>query len=93
VTSERDIERYLIGEVERHGGVALKFTGARGMPDRIVLLPGGRIAFVEVKRPGQRARKLQAYWLGVFEWYGFPTATVSTPSEVDALMRALSHEE
>lgn len=86
---EKDVEQRLIDGAEALGGTAIKFTGARGLPDRIVLLPGGRIAFVEVKRPGQRARKLQEYWLGVFARYGFRTAVVSTPSEVDTLLRGM----
>lgn len=89
MTTERDVEQYLIDEAEKLGGTAVKFTGARGLPDRIVLLPGGRTAYVEVKRPGKRAKKLQAYWLRVLAGYGALTATVSTPSEVDALLQRM----
>lgn len=50
---ERDIERALSVMVRRHGGLCLKWVcpGWAGVPDRIVLLPGGRVIFVEVKRP------------------------------------------
>ena len=50
---ESEIERYLTGEVEKRGGQCLKFLPdyARGMPDRIVLLPGGVSFWAETKRP------------------------------------------
>lgn len=57
---EKTIEKKLADAVKGRGGLAPKFTspGFDGMPDRIVLLPGGRMAFVEVKapRPLQEAR-------------------------------------
>ncbi|ENC2022833.1 VRR-NUC domain-containing protein [Escherichia albertii] len=60
MTYEREslIEKYLVAEVKKAGGVALKFVspGRRSVPDRIVLLPGGRIVFVECKAPGKPAR-------------------------------------
>lgn len=47
------IERHLVNEVKKAGGIAYKFTspGRRGVPDRIVLLPNGKIIFVECKAP------------------------------------------
>ena len=58
---EKTIERKLTDAVKKRGGMAPKFTspGFDGMPDRIVLLPGGRMAFVEVKAPGKIPRPLQ----------------------------------
>jgi hypothetical protein len=58
---ESYIEKRLVQEVKKRGGLAMKFVspGLDGVPDRIVLLPGGRIAFVEVKAPGQKMRPLQ----------------------------------
>ena len=54
--SEQQIEKRLIKKVKEFGGKALKFIspGLRGVPDRIVLLPGARIYFVELKRPGEK---------------------------------------
>lgn len=62
---EKDIEAQLRRTVERHGGKCLKWVcpGWRGVPDRIVLLPGGRIHFVETKRPkGGKLDPLQIKW-------------------------------
>lgn len=52
---EKTIEKKLADAVKARGGLAPKFTspGFDGMPDRIVLMPGGRMAFVEVKAPGK----------------------------------------
>ena len=54
---EKVIEHKLLTEVKKIGGLALKFVspGYDGVPDRIVLLPGGKIGFVEVKAPGRKA--------------------------------------
>ena len=62
---EKDIEAKLRRAVERQGGRCLKWVcpGWRGVPDRIVLLPGGRVHFVETKRPkGGKLDPLQVKW-------------------------------
>ena len=58
---EKVIERKLTLMVKKQGGICPKFVspGFDGMPDRIVLLPGSHMAFVEVKAPGQKPRALQ----------------------------------
>ncbi|MBG6243514.1 MAG: VRR-NUC domain-containing protein [Candidatus Symbiopectobacterium sp. Dall1.0] len=58
---ESTIEKHLIAEVKKAGGIAYKFVspGRRGVPDRLVVLPGGRVLFVECKAPGQKARPAQ----------------------------------
>jgi hypothetical protein len=60
---EKDIEQKLSAKVKAMGGMAIKFTspGMDGMPDRLILLPGGRIAFVEMKAPGEQMRPLQLW--------------------------------
>ena len=59
--TEKIIEQKLLKAVKVLGGIAPKFVspGFDGMPDRMVLLPMGRIAFVEVKAPGKKPRPLQ----------------------------------
>lgn len=55
---ESSIENNLVKKVKAAGGTAYKFTspGRRGVPDRLVLLPGGRAIFVECKAPGEHPR-------------------------------------
>ena len=48
---EREVEGYLVRRVEEMGGMCPKFESVRGWPDRIVILPGGILAWVETKRP------------------------------------------
>ena len=77
-TLEKDIERKLGDIVKKHGGKCLKWVcpGWRGVPDRIVLLPGGKVIFAELKRPkGSRVDPLQMKWrewlvkLGFSVWF------------------------
>lgn len=58
---ERDIEAYLREQVKAVGGWAPKWVspGNNGVPDRIVIFPGGRIVFVELKAPGKKPQPLQ----------------------------------
>ena len=58
---EKQIENKLTKSVKKHGGIAVKFVSPNydGMPDRLVLLPDGVFAFVELKAPGESPRPLQ----------------------------------
>ena len=58
---EKTVEKKLVSEVKKAGGICPKWVapGFDGVPDRIVMFPGGRIAFVEVKAPGEKPRPLQ----------------------------------
>lgn len=58
---ESTIEKHLVAEVKKAGGIAYKFVspGRRAVPDRLVLLPGGRMVFVECKAPGEKPRPEQ----------------------------------
>ena len=60
---EREIEKYLVDMARAQGGMALKFVspGCTGVPDCVVILPGGRVGFLELKAPGEKPRKEQAH--------------------------------
>lgn len=83
---EKTLENRLRLAVERAGGLCLKWTspGRRGVPDRMVLFPGGLIVFVELKRPGEkvRAQSLQDYWHDRLRQYDFIVRVLSQPEEI-----------
>lgn len=58
---ETAVEKHLTTEAKKRGGMSVKFVspGLDGVPDRLVLLPGGKLAFVELKAPGKKMRPLQ----------------------------------
>lgn len=58
---EKNIEGYLRDQAKKFGGRAYKFEspGNIGVPDRLVVFPGGRIFFVELKAPGKKPRPNQ----------------------------------
>lgn len=70
---ESKIEKYLKKEIELLSGKALKFVspGTSGVPDRIVLLPQGKIIFVELKAPGEKPRPMQEYRIKELKALGF----------------------
>lgn len=78
--SEADIERRLVAEVRKAGGLCLKFTSpsTRGVPDRIVLLPGGVMVFVELKAPGRKPTRLQRIMHERIRALGFRVAVVDS---------------
>lgn len=85
---EKDIEKKLRLMVERHGGLCLKWVcpGWSGVPDRIILLPGGHILFAETKRPkGGKVEKLQQWWRKKLNGLGFKAYIVWSEEDVEAL--------
>lgn len=93
---EKEIERKLKVLVEgRLGGACLKWVcpGWRGVPDRIVLLPGGRVHFVELKRPqGSKVEPLQVWWKRRLEKLGFNVWHIYTLTDLDRLGLILTSE-
>ena len=85
---EREIELKLRKATADRGGLCLKFTPSNwvGAPDRLVLLPGGAMGFVEVKAPGQRARPLQVARHEQLRKLGCYVAVLDDPAEVDAVL-------
>lgn len=92
---ERDIERALVGMVKRKGGFCLKWVcpGWAGVPDRIVLLPGGRVMFVETKRPkGEEPRALQKWWHKTIRGLGFQCWVVYSHEDIAKLTKYIEEE-
>lgn len=86
---ERDIEAYLRSKVASLGGVALKFTspGYVGVPDRLLLLPGGKILFVELKAPHGVLSERQKRTHDRFRSLGFTVYVCFDYEQVDSVLR------
>ena len=86
---EKDIEDYLVDKVIRLGGVAEKVTvlGSRGFFDRLIVLPGGRVIFCEVKKPrGGRMSPHQFLRANTYRALGVEVVRVDSKAEVDQLL-------
>ena len=88
---ERQIERKLVDAVKAIGGICPKWVspGFNGVPDRIVLLPTGRIGFVEVKSPGKKPRPLQAARRRLLERLGFLIFTLDSVEDIDFVLNKI----
>lgn len=85
---EKTIEMKLVREAGRMGGIAMKFTspGMAGVPDRLVLMPDGRAAFVELKAPGKKMRPLQKAWKAKLESLGFRVFCVDNEEQIKGVL-------
>ena len=85
---EKHIEQKLVQAVRQMGGLAPKFIspGWAGAPDRLILLPGGRLAFVEVKAPGKTLRPLQVRRKGQLEALGFRVYVIDHPNQIGGVL-------
>lgn len=85
---EKIIEQLLVKAVKNSGGIAPKLVspGFDGMPDRLVLLPGGKIGFVEVKAPGKELRPLQVARHGLLRRLGFKVYVLDAPEQIGGIL-------
>lgn len=90
---ETTVEKRLREKTEKAGGKAWKWVspGTVGVPDRILLLPGGRIVFVETKAPGRRPDPIQAYRIRQLQSLGFQVEVMDSKEEVDYFFEESSH--
>ncbi len=85
---EKTIEQHLVKAVKNSGGIAPKLVspGFDGIPDRLVLLPGGKIGFVEVKAPGKEPRPLQVARHGLLRRLGFKVYVLDDPKQIGGIL-------
>ena len=85
---EKQIEQKLVQETRKCGGICPKFTspGFAGMPDRMMLLPGGKMAFVELKAPGQKPRPLQAARHRLLRGLGFRVYVLDDEGQIEKII-------
>ena len=68
---ERQIEERVGNYVKAKQGQWIKLTGTKGIPDRMILLPQGKVGFLEMKRPGNKTSAMQDIWLDRLRALGF----------------------
>ena len=85
---EKETERKLVRAVKRVGGICPKFVspGMDGMPDRMILLQGGKIGFVEAKAPGRKPRILQVRRHRQLRNLGFPVFILDDPEQIPSIL-------
>ncbi len=85
---EKHIEQKLITAVKSMGGLCLKFISPSfdGVPDRLVLLPGGKIAFIELKAPGKKMRPLQVKRKRQLEQLGFLVYCIDNTEQIETAL-------
>jgi len=85
---ESTIENHLREEAKKRGGMAVKFVspGLNGVPDRLVLMPNGRMAFIELKAPGKTPRALQRKRKRQLEVLGFRVYVVDGLEQIGGIL-------
>ena len=88
---EKTIESKLVKAVKDKGGIAPKFVspGLDGVPDRLVLLPGGKIAFIELKATGKKLRPLQVRRKRQLENLGFSVYCIDRADQIGGILDAI----
>ena len=85
---EKTVEQKLVAAVRHMGGIAPKFVspGLDGVPDRLILLPGGKAGFVECKAPGKQLRPLQVHRKRQLEGLGFSVYCLDRPEAIGGIL-------
>lgn len=91
---EKCIEKKLVQAVKNMGGMAAKFVspGLDGVPDRIVLLPNGKMAFVELKAKGKKLRPLQMRRIKQIKVLGFMCFVVDDPDQIGGVLDEIKNQ-
>ncbi len=86
--NEKTIEQQMVRAVKAAGGICPKLIcpGMNGMPDRLVLLPGCHVAFVEVKAPGKKPRLLQTRRHKQLRKLGFPVFVLDDAEQIPGII-------
>lgn len=88
---EREIEQTFVKEVRKVGGIAVKLVspGYDGMPDRLVLMPGGKVFFAELKRLGAKPRPLQESRHRMLRNLGFTVLVIDDKKRIEEAIHGI----
>lgn len=89
---ESEIEKKFRDEIKKLGGKAYKFVspGNAGVPDRLVILPGNKIGFAELKRPGEKPRPLQKAQIRKIQSLGVFVMVVDSEEKIKEFIKELN---
>ncbi len=95
VESEKVIERKLVEAVKANGGMCIKLLcdNLLGLPDRMVLMPHSKIAFVELKTTGQKPRRIQVFMHNKLRNLGFRVEVIDTVEGVNNFINSIKWQE
>ena len=93
--SESQLERKLFERVKKMGGMCLKFVspGRAGVPDRIILMPEGKIYFVEMKSPRGEINPIQEYVFEKFSRLGFKVHIINSDEAIKNFLQEIYNEQ
>ena len=84
---EKYIEQQLTKKAKRRGGLCEKWnSGTAGWPDRLILLPDGKVGFVEVKAPGKEPRALQLHRHKQLRALGYLVFVLDAPQKIGGIL-------
>ncbi|MET7253613.1 VRR-NUC domain-containing protein [Dyadobacter fermentans] len=89
--NEKLLERKLREAVKHAGGLALKWVspGVTGVPDRIIILPGGKVKLVEVKSTGKKQSDRQVIMAGMLDKLGLPVAVIDSQETLNEFLKEI----
>lgn len=93
IDSEKVIERKLVEAVKASGGMCIKLLcdNLLGLPDRMVLMPHSKIAFVELKTTGQKPRRIQVFMHNKLRNLGFRVEVIDTTEGVNNFINSIRY--
>lgn len=88
---ETTVEQALIRAVHTAGGHCWKFTspGLAGVPDRLILLPGPHVGFIETKAPGGKPRPIQQHRINQIRALGIPALILDHPNHIEEALHEI----
>lgn len=89
--SEKSIERYLVEQAKQNGLLCLKYSNPNmiGYPDRLLVLPGGRVIWVELKSKGRKPTKIQQIRMSELTGMGHLVEVIDNKADIDKLIKTI----
>lgn len=89
--SEKSIERYLVEQAKQNGLPCLKYSNPNmvGYPDRLLVLPDGRVIWVELKSKGRKPTKIQQVRIAELSGMGHTVRVIDNKADIDELIKTI----